>query len=80
MIKHKESISISRDACNVEASWKSTGGFKEKIKTTVDSAWSIFISGDLESDDPKTAISLLDDLQRQVEKIRAAYNIEQNNA
>jgi BRCT domain type II-containing protein len=73
MITHKESIFIERDATGIEQSVSVTAGTQKKIKPTAITVWSISITGDLETDDPKEATRLLEELQGQVTKIRAAY-------
>ena len=74
MIMHKESILIARDATNIEVTHDAIlQTVKKSPRPSSTTIWSISISGDLESDDPKNAAHLLEELQEQVAKIRAAY-------
>lgn len=65
MIEHKVSIGLQRESTENKSN--------KKPFVAAANVWQIFISGDLAADDPQSAISLLEELQAQVEKIRRAY-------
>ena len=73
MIEHIVSISVDRESTIAPSS---SPPIRAQTKITTSNQWRIFISGELESDNPSNAIKLLHELQEQVNKIRKAYGNE----
>ncbi|MDR1021033.1 MAG: hypothetical protein LBL73_09770 [Synergistaceae bacterium] len=71
MILHKESVMLERETAR-----PFPASFPEKTNasTLASSQWSLHVEGDLNEDDPSEAITLLHDLQKQVDAIRKAYS------
>ena len=71
MILHKESLTLERE---VTRPFPASSPEKSKPSARAASQWSLYVEGDLNEDDPTEALTLLHDLQKQVDAIRDAYS------